>query len=157
MNLLAKHRCTLAYLGLACALTARLPVAQDTAHATATDLEVVRTGHIKTRDGHLTLFRLYKAPYGTEGQVHYTEFGSLEPAELQIEKWVKATRTVTSREHNQTKGDQLISDRILAVADVPKSGTKEFVIIRRDYLKCYFIESVTLQVALQIEGFIDHK
>jgi hypothetical protein len=131
--------------------------AQDVAHVNSTDLEVVRMGHIKTKGGHLALFRIYKAPDGTEGQVHFTEFDSLEPAELQIEKWVKATRTVTSREHNQTKGDQLISDRTLAVADLPKSDTKEFVIIRRDYLKCYFIESVSLQVALQVEGLFDHK
>jgi hypothetical protein len=81
----------------------------------------------------------------------------LEPAELQIEEWVKAARTVTGREHNQTKGDQLISDRILAVADVPKSDTKEFAIIRRDYLNCYLIEAASLQVALQVEGLIQHK
>ena len=131
--------------------------AQDAVRVNSTDLEVVRTGHIKTKSGQLTVFRIYKAPDGTEGQVHYTEFDSLEPAELEIEKWVKATRTVTSREHNQTKGDQLISDRILAVADLPKSDKKEFVIIRRDYLKCYYIDSVSLEVALQIESFIGHK
>ena len=114
-------------------------------------------GHIKTKGGHLTLFRLYKEPDGTEGQVHFTEFGSLEPAELQIEKWVKATRTVTSREHNQSKDGQLISDRALGITDLPKSDKKEFVIIRRDYLECYLIESVSLQVALQVEGLIEHK
>jgi hypothetical protein len=121
------------------------------------DLEVVTTGHIKAKSGQLTVFRIYRAPDGTEGQVHYTEFASLEAAELQVEKWVKAARTLTSREHNQTKGGQLISDRILAVADLPKSDNKEFMIIRRDNLKCYFIESASLQVALQIEGFIGHK
>jgi len=159
MKLVAKHRRTLTYFALTCILAARLAVAQEVARETSaqTDLDLVRIGHIKTKSGHLTLFRLYKAPDGTEGQVHFTEFDSLEPAELQIEKWVKATRTVTSREHNQTKGDQLISDRILAVADLPKSDTKEFVIIRRDYLKCYLIESVSLQVALQVEDLLEHK
>jgi hypothetical protein len=141
-------------MGLFCVCFA---TAQDVAHVNSTDLEIVRMGHIKTKGGPLTLFRLYKAPDGTAGQVHFTEFDSPEPAELQIEKWVKATRTVTSREHNQTKGGQLISDRILAVADLPKSDTKEFVIIRRDYLKCYLIESVSLQVALQVESLFDHK
>jgi len=131
-------------------------VAQDAVSVNSTDLEVVRTGHFKAKGGPLTLYRLYKTPDGTEGQVHFTEFTSLEPAELQIEKWMKATRTVTSRERNQMKDGQLISDRISAVADLPKSdkNQKEFVIIRRDDLKCYFIESVSLQVAQQIESFI---
>jgi hypothetical protein len=141
-------------VGLFCVWIA---TAQDVAHMNSTDLEVVRMGHIKTKSGHLTLFRIYKAPDGTEGKVNYTKFDSLEPAELQIEKWVEATRTVTSREHNQTKGDQLISDRVLGVTDVPKSDKEEFVIIRRDYLTCYLIESASLQVALQIEGSIEHK
>ena len=136
-------------MGLFCVCSA---VAQD-----ATDLELVRIGHLKTESGHTTGFRIYKAPDGTKGQVHYTKFDSLEPAELQIEEWVKATRTVTSREHNQSKDGQLISDRILAVADLPKSEKKEFVIIRRDYLNCYLIESASLQVALQVEGLIEHK
>ena len=141
-------------LWLFCAWSA---TAQDTAHANSTNLEVVTTGHLKSKSGQLTVFRVYKTPDGTEGQVHYTQFNSLEPAELEIEKWVNSTRTVTSREHDATKGGQLISDRILAVMDLPKSDKKEFVIIRRDYLNCYFIESVSLQVALQIEGLIEHK
>jgi hypothetical protein len=123
----------------------------------ATDLDLVRIGHLKTKSGHTTGFRIYKAPDGTEGQIHYTKFDSLEPAELQIEEWVKTTRAVTSREHNQNRGGQLITDRILAVADLPKSDKKEFVIIRRDDLNCYLIESASLQVALQVEGLIEHK
>jgi hypothetical protein len=157
MTLPARRRRTLAYLALACALIARFAAAQDVARAKLTDLEVVIRGHTKTKDGQLTLFRIYKAPDGTEVLVHSTEFDSLEPAELQIEKWVKTSRTVTSREHNQEKGDQLISDRVLGITDLPKSDKKEFVVIRRDYLKCYLIESVSLQMALQVEGLIEHK
>lgn len=123
----------------------------------ATDLELVKIGHLKSKSGHTTGFRIYRAPDGTQGQVHYTKFDSLETAELQIEEWVKTTPAVTSREHNQSKGGQLISDRILAVADLPNSDKKEFVIIRRDDLKCYLIESVSLQIALQVEGLIEHK
>jgi hypothetical protein len=156
MKFTSKRRYTVTSFALICVFCVGFAAAQDVAHVNSRDLEIVRMGHIMTK-GHLTLFRTYKAPDGTRGQSYFTEFDSLEPAELQIEKWVKATRTVTSREHNQTKGDQLISDRILAVADLPKSDTKEFVIIRRDYLKCYFIESVSLQVALQVEGWLDHK
>lgn len=156
-GIMVKARTVISFFWLVGLCWAWFAAAQDAAHVNSTDLEVVTTGHIKTKGGPLTLFRVYKAPDGTEGKVNYTEFDSPEAAELQIEKWVKATRTVTSREHNQTKGDQLISDRVLGVTDLPKSDKKEFVIIRRDYLKCYLIESVSLQVALQIESLIKHK
>jgi hypothetical protein len=133
--------------------------AQDVAHekSAPTDLKLVTMGHGKTRSGRSTPFRIYEAPDGTRGQVVYTEFDSLQAAQQQIEDWIKPTRTVTSREQNQSEGGQLISDRILAVGDLPKSDKKEFIIIRRDGLKCYLIESVSLQVARQVEGLIEHK
>src|ERR1035438_3049391 len=121
------------------------------------DLDLVTIGHRQTKSGHITAFRIYEAPDGTKGQLSYTEFDSLLVAQQQVEEWVKVTRTVTRREQNRSKGGQLISDRILAVADLPKSDKKEFVIMRRDDLKCYLIESVSLQVATQIEGLIEHK
>ena len=31
------------------------------------------------------------------------------------------------------------------------------MIIRRDYLNCYLIESVYLQVALKVEDLLEHK
>jgi len=154
---MANRRHTVASFTLVFLFGVWFVAAQDAAHVNSTDLETVTTGHIKAKGAPLILFRVYKAPDGTAGKKNYTKFDSLEPAELQIEKWVKATRTVTSREHNQAKGDQLISDRVLGVTDLPKSDKKEFVIIRRDYSKCYVIESVSLQVALQIESFIGHK
>jgi hypothetical protein len=52
---------------------------------------------------------------------------------------------------------QLVSDRILGVQDLPEPTQKEFVIIRRDDLNCYLIESKSLQVAVQIEDLIEHK
>jgi hypothetical protein len=133
--------------------------AQDVAHekSAPTDLELVTIGHGKTQSSHTTAFRIYAAPDGTKGQATYAEFDSLQAAQQQIEDWIKPTRRVTSREQNQRKGGQLIDDRILAVAVLPKSGKKEFVIIRRDGLKCYVIESVSLQVAMQVEGLVEHK
>ncbi len=122
-----------------------------------TDLKLVTIGNGKTKSGHRTAFRIYEAPDGNKGQLVYTEFDSPKAAQQQIEEWIKTTRTVTSREQNQSKGGQLISDRILAVGDLPKSDKKEFVIIRRDDLKCYLIESVSLQVAMQVERLIEHK
>ncbi len=84
----------------------------------------------------------------------YAKFDSLQAAQEQIEEWRGPLSKVTSREHNQSKGGQLISDRILAVGDLPKSDSKEFIIIRRDGLRCYLIESVSFQVAMQVESLI---
>jgi len=122
-----------------------------------TDLKLVIIGNGKTKSGVRTAFRIYEAPDGTRGRVDYIEFKLLQDAQQQIEEWIKATSSITSREHNQIKGRIMISDRILGVADLPKSDKKEFVVIRRDNLYCYLIESESSQVATQIEDLIQHK
>src|SRR5215470_10829252 len=96
-------------MGLLCVWFA---TAQDVTHENSTGLRVVGTGHIITKGRPLTLYRRYEAPDGTEASAYHTEFDSPEAAEQQIEKWVKVTATVTSREHDQRKGGKLISDRI---------------------------------------------
>ncbi len=125
----------------------RCASAQDVAHSNSakTDLNLVTVGHRQTKSGHITAFRIYEAPDGTKGQINYTKFDSLPAAQQQIDEWIKPTSKVTSREQNQSKDGQLISDRILAVADLPKSDKKEFVIIRRDDLNCYLIEADSLR------------
>jgi hypothetical protein len=122
-----------------------------------TDLKLVTIGNGKTKSGVNTGFRTYEAPDGNKGQVRYVRFDSLQAAHEQIEEWVKSTPSITSRERNQIKGRIMISDRILGVADLPKSDKKEFVIIRRDDLRCYLIESASLQVARQIEDLIERN
>ena len=122
-----------------------------------TDLSLVTIGHGKTKSGVWTGFRTYEAPDGSRGRVEYIKFKLLQDAQLQIEEWVRATPSITSREHDQIKGRIKISDRVLGVADLPKSDKKEFVIIRRDDLDCYLIESESSQVATKIEDLIRHK
>lgn len=142
-------------IGLFCLSVAAQDVAREKSAPMALDL--VAIGHGKTTNGHWTISRTYKASDGTKGQITYTEFDSLQAAQQQIEDWIKPTRKITSREQNQRKGGQLIDDRIFAVAVLPKSDKEEFVIIRRESLKCYVIESVSLQIAIQIEDLIDYK
>jgi len=121
------------------------------------DLDLVTIGNGSLPDGTPTAFRVYAAPDGSKGQVIYAKLKSVHAAQQLIEGWLKGRLTVTSRQRDQTIGGQLISDRILALGDLPKSDKKEFVIIRRDDLNCYLIESTSLQVATQIEGLIEHK
>jgi hypothetical protein len=123
-----------------------------------TELKLVQIGHGKTKSGVKTAFRVDEAPGGSRGKVFYVKYDSLEAAQEEVEAWVKVTPKITSREQNQiSEKGQLISDRILGVQDLPESDRKEFVIIRRDGLTCYLIESVSLEVAAQIEGLIEHR
>jgi hypothetical protein len=147
------------FFWLICLFCAWLAAAQDKAEQNTKqeDLELLTMGNGKTSSGYALGFRIYGAPDGTKGQTYYAEFDSLPAAHQQIEEWVKAARTVTRREQNVRKGGQLINERVTATGELPKTNEKEFLIIRRDGLKCYLIESVSLQVALQIEGLIHHK
>jgi hypothetical protein len=147
------------FFWLVCLFCAWLAAAQDKAdqNIKQRDLKLFTIGNGKTSSGHTMAFRIYGVPDGTKGRTFYVEFDSLQAAQQQIEEWAKAARTVTSREHDLSKDCQLINERVMATAELPKSNEKEFLIIRRDGLKCYFIESVSLQIALQIEGLIQHK
>jgi hypothetical protein len=116
---------------------------QEVAHENPRkDLELVAIGNGNLRNGHATAVRVYAAPDGSKGQVVYTKLDSVRAAQRLIREWQKNT-TITSRQKNQTKGGQLIGDHILALADLTKSVGKEFVIIRRDGLNCYLIESTS--------------
>ena len=153
-------RCVIAYSCLVVVLYVLFASSQDSVHTPSkqTELKLVRIGNGRTKGGVQSAFRDYEAPDGNKGHVTYIKFASLQAAQEQIENWVKVTPKITSREQNQTneKG-QLIGDRILGVQVLPEPDKKVFVTIRRDGLTCYLIESVSLQVATQIEDVIDHQ
>jgi len=155
-----KPRRVVALLWSMSAFYAWLASAQDLIlrPSSPTELKLVQIGHGKTKSGVKTAFRVYEAPDGSRGKVFYVKYDSLRASQEEIERWVKVTPKITSREQNQiNEKGQLISDRILGVQDLPEPDKKEFVIIRRDTLTCYLIESVSLQVAMQVEGLIEHK
>ena len=110
------------------------------------------------KKGEIRTFRTYEAADGTKGVVFCSQFESRQAAQRHIEEAIKITSKIVSRKQNQVneKG-QLVSDRILAVATLPDSHREEYVVIRRDGLICYFIESVSLQVATEIEVLIQDK
>lgn len=155
----SKCRHPLALIAMLSTLLLSFVVAQEAPHEKTThtgqDIELVTIGNGRFADGHIMAFTVYETPDGTKVLVTYTSFDSLQAAQLMIEKWVKATASVTSREKNQRMGGQLVSDRTLGQAE--KSDKKEFVIIRRDDLNCYLIESASLQTALQVESLIGHN
>jgi hypothetical protein len=156
---MVKRRHAVASFALICVFGVWFAGAQDVAHENAAqgglDLVTIGNGHLP--DGTKTAFRVYAAPDGSEGKVVYTKLNSVPAAQQLIEEWLKGKLTVTSRQKDQTIGSQVISDRILALGDLPKSDKKEFVIIRRDEVNCYLIESTSLQFAIKIEALIGHK
>jgi hypothetical protein len=118
-------------------------------------LTVVTLGNLITMHGHNLPFRVYSASDGTTGKLIMAEFDSLEAAQQQIDEWIKIAGEITCREQNQNSSDQRISDLIMARAiSKADSITKIFVIIRRDGLDCYLIQSSSIQVAMQIESLI---
>jgi hypothetical protein len=119
-------------------------------------LTVETIGHLVSADGHNLPFRVFSAPDGTTGRIVMARYDSLEDAQKRIDEWTKGAE-VTCREQPHQKGDgQQTSDRILAQAiSKSDSKTKIFLIIRRDGLDCYLIESSSAQVAMEIESYID--
>jgi hypothetical protein len=135
-------------------------LAQDFVHRPPpqSELKLVRLGEGKTKSGIRTTVNFYEAPGGNQGRSIYAAFDSLQAAEQQIEDWGKLPlKGVTSREHDVYRYGVVVSDRILAVGESPDSHKKLFLIIRRDGVRCYLIESVSLQIATQIEDLIQYK
>jgi hypothetical protein len=133
--------------------TAQCPTRQEEAKRALT---VVTLGQLVTARGHYLPFRDYSASDGSTGRLVMARFASLEEARQQIDEWIKEANEVTCREQHQNEGDERISDRIWAqTISKTDSKTKLFIIIRRDGLDCYLIESSSDQVARQIENLID--
>jgi hypothetical protein len=152
-------RRTAAVLAMACAFGAWSAAAQETPHEAfvPTDLKVVIVGDGKTRSGHRTGFRIYEAPDGSRGRVTYGRFESPEVAQQEFEEWIKAAQTVTARDQKKSKDGELISDRITGVVESAKSKNTVFLIIKREGLDCYFIESESQQIARHVDGLVGHR
>jgi len=153
-----ERRHTIVALLVVCAFGVWFAIAQDATHKDTPQsrLEVVTVGNGKTRSGHSTGFRIYRAPDGTKGQVTYARFSSPEVAQQEFEEWIKAAQTVTTRDQKKSKDGELISDRIAGLAESPKSKKAVFLIIKREGPDCYFIESESQQIAQQVDGLVGH-
>jgi len=121
------------------------------------DLKLLIHGDGKLDSGHDSVFRVYSAPDGTQARVIYAKFASVSDAERQTLDWLKQATKVTCRENDKNVDGQLVNERILATRRVAKSSGGEFMVIRRDDLICYLIESTSLKVAMQVESLIRHK
>jgi hypothetical protein len=120
-------------------------------------LELTRHGEVRLFDGRRGAFKSYAAPDGTEGSLVYGQFQSVPDADRQVQQWLKAAQKVTSREQKRDNKGLVIGVRIVAIAIDGKSGKKWFLIIRRDDVDCYLVQSLSLSVAMQVEDMIQDK
>ena len=120
-------------------------------------LELIATGEKILSGGHHGGFRIYAAPDGTKAQVTYAHFESGRDAKRQIRHWLKLAKKVTSKEQKKNQGGSVIGERVEAITQNAKSGEKEFLIIRRNGLNCYLVQSLSLPAAKQVENLIQNE
>lgn len=152
-----KSRCSCAALFLSCFALTQIAIAQGTAHQDATpqNLKLLSIGNGRTAHGYDMAFRTYSDSEGTPGTVTYASFDSRQAAQQQIDDWIKVADVITSREQRQNESGSGFSDRIEARTHLNTNvNAKVYVIIRRDGMNCYLIQSSSMRVAGQIEALI---
>jgi hypothetical protein len=95
-------------------------------------------------------FRTYETPDHTEALVWYGEFRSEEESKLATELSLKEHR-ITGTEHVKDLNGYVIGDRIVAA---PKDEKKAFMVIRKQGLNYWIIQSTSLAVAMRVDELI---
>lgn len=96
-------------------------------------------------------FRTYETSDHTEALVWYGTFRTEQEAKHEIKGSLKQHK-VTGREHVKDSNGHVIGDRIVAA---PKQQEKAFMVIQRQGLNYWIIQSTSLAVAKQVAGLID--
>src|SRR3954468_4563631 len=111
-------------------------------------LKLDTMGDVILPGGHHGGFRIYSAADGTTARIVYAQLPSFQDAQQLIKEWLKLATKIEIREHDTKRGQLVVSDRIVARRKVVKSTAGESLLIRRDGLSCYLIESPSLKMAL---------
>jgi hypothetical protein len=101
--------------------------------------------------GRHAAFRTYETPDHTEGLVWYGEFRSEQEAKLATKLSLKGHR-VTGKEQVRDLNGHVIGNRIVAAS---KQQKKAFMVIRTHELQYWIIQSISLVVAMQLDGLIE--
>jgi hypothetical protein len=108
----------------------------------------------KIGDGYMfgrhAAFRTYETTDHIEALVWYGEFRSEEESKLAIELSLKEHR-ITGTEDVKDPDGRVIGDRIVAA---PKEEKKAFMVIRKNGLNYWIIQSISLAVAMQVDALI---
>jgi hypothetical protein len=119
------------------------------------DLKVVVIGEMIMSTGRHGAFRTYETSDGMRATASYATFDSLNEAKRQTGLWLKSAKKIIEKEEKKDQSGQVIRERAVALAKDSKSHKKMFLIIMRDGLNCYLIDSLSLPVGLQVEKLID--
>src|SRR5215469_13059673 len=101
--------------------------------------------------GDRAAFRTYETPDHTEALSWCGEFRSEQEAKLAIKLLLKGYR-ITGKEHVKDLNGHVIGDRIVAA---PNGEKKAFMVIRKHGLNYWTTESLSLAVAMKVDGLIE--
>ena len=101
--------------------------------------------------GRHAAFRTYETSDHTEALVWYGEFRSEQESKLAIELSRKEHR-ITGEEPVKDVNGHAIGERIVAI---PKDEKNAFMVIRTHGLNYWIIQSISLAVAMQVDGLIE--
>lgn len=128
---------------------------QDSARAPVSEkLELITIGSTAVSAGRRGGFRIYAAPDGTKADVYYARSTMDRDAGRQTQVWLKSAGKILHKTNRIDSSGHIVEARIIAQARDEGPGGKLFIIIRRNGLNCYFIESLSLPVAMQLEALI---
>ena len=101
--------------------------------------------------GRHAAFRTYQTPDHSEALVWYGEFRSEEESNLATKMSLEEHKITTTVQLKDRDG-HVIGDRIVAA---PKDDKKAFMVIRRQGRNYWFIQSISLAVAMQVDRLIE--
>ena len=101
--------------------------------------------------GHRAAFRTYETTDHTEALVWYGTFRTEQEAKQGIQQSLRMHK-VTSEEQIKNLGGVVIGNRLVAVA---KEKGKAFMVIQKQGLDYWIIQSISLPLAMQVAGLIE--
>jgi hypothetical protein len=118
------------------------------------DLKLIASGEEVMSSGRRGAFRIYVTSDGTRATVSYASFNSLQDAQHQFELWSKIAKKVMQKEGNKDQDGRVTGQRTVATTKDKTASGDWFLIIRRVGLNCYFVRSLSLPVAIEVENLI---
>ena len=98
--------------------------------------------------------RVYEASDGTQSVVWSGTFASDEQAKTAIKQWIQPIK-VTRKDQAKDRNGKVIGERIVGSGWNHKTDDTSYVVIRRDILNYWRIESKSLPDAMQLDASID--
>jgi hypothetical protein len=103
--------------------------------------------------GRMASCRVYEAPDGTQSFVWSGSFVSDEQAKSAIKQWIQPIK-VNRKDQAKDNNGNLIGERIIGSGQNHQTGETAYVVIRRDSLNYWRIESKSLPDAMQVDASI---